>query len=70
MHWRVALDVLRNNQSTLADELRQFRQDHAVINSQLQDLNTRLHMGNIGCKLRVLCIVALISLFIVLKLNM
>jgi len=44
------LDVLSKNQSTLADEIRQFRQDNAVMNSQLQDLNTRLHMGNIGCE--------------------
>ncbi|CAK8697866.1 E3 ubiquitin-protein ligase TRAF7-like isoform X2 [Clavelina lepadiformis] len=42
------LDVLGNNQTKLVDELRQVRQEGAVFNSQLQDLNTRLHMGNIG----------------------
>jgi len=44
------LDVLSSNQAKLVDELREFRQDTVMINNQLQDLNTRLHTGNIGCK--------------------
>nr|CAB3267212.1 ZF(TRAF/RING)-5 zinc finger protein [Phallusia mammillata] len=46
--FEIKLDVLSNNQTKLVEELREFRQDTVMINNQLQDLNTRLHMGNIG----------------------
>jgi len=39
------LELLTSNQSKLVDELDEFKQQNLVVENQLQELNTRLHMG-------------------------
>ncbi|XP_078481474.1 zinc finger protein [Ciona intestinalis] len=47
-NFEMKLEVMSTNQSKLVEELREFRQDNALINNQLQDLNTRLHISGVG----------------------
>lgn len=41
-------EILNSNQSKLADEVEEFKQQNVLMNNQIQELNTRLHMGGIG----------------------
>lgn len=42
------LELLSSNQAKLVDELDEMKQQNILVNNQLQELNTRLHMGGIG----------------------
>ena len=42
------LEMLNLNQSKLQDEIISFKQQHELMNNQLQELNTRLRMTGVG----------------------